>query len=150
MYFKAKLNNTLLSSYAIQYSDFRMLSSSNMTLLNQDLSINFIILRREWLRILYPLIYSAYPLNPCMQHYNSSLLFNKICSRCVSQSFLFSFFLLLLLSIYVRRKCWVRENFRHPVFDEFAGFEMYWPSLENVYLYVCMSPKFLWTLYLKN
>ena len=29
-----------------------------------------------------------------------------------------------LSSIYVRRKYWIRENFPHPVFDGFTGFEM--------------------------
>ena len=27
-------------------------------------------------------------------------------------------------STYIRRKYWIRENFRHPVFDRFACFEM--------------------------
>ena len=30
----------------------------------------------------------------------------------------------LLSSIYIRRKYWIRENFRLPVFDEFTCFEM--------------------------
>ena len=29
-----------------------------------------------------------------------------------------------LSSIYIRRKYWIRENFRFPVFDEFTCFEM--------------------------
>ena len=50
---------------------------------------------------------------------------------------------LLLSSIYIR-KYWMNENFRRPVFDRFACFEMSWTRfddfLEN--LLVCMSPKF--------
>ena len=32
--------------------------------------------------------------------------------------------LFLLSSIYIRRKYWIRENFRLPVFDGFTCFEM--------------------------
>ena len=38
--------------------------------------------------------------------------------------FLFYLFIFLLSSIYIRRKYWIRENFRLPVFDGFTCFEM--------------------------
>ena len=55
----------------------------------------------------------------------------------------------LLSSICIRRKYWIRENFRLPVFDGFTCFEMSWTRqfFENVCLSVCII---LWTLYLKN
>ena len=37
----------------------------------------------------------------------------------------------LLSSIYKRRKYWIRENFRLPVFDGFTCFEMRWTRLDH-------------------
>ena len=39
----------------------------------------------------------------------------------ISNDFFFAF---LLSSIFIRRKYWIRENFRLPVFDGFTCFEM--------------------------
>ena len=42
----------------------------------------------------------------------------------------------LISSIYIWRKFWIRDNFRHPVFDGFTCFEnTIWPFLENICLY---------------
>ena len=52
------------------------------------------------------------------------------------------------LSLYMRGKCWIRENFRHPVFDGLTCFEMslthfdhFWkmPVCLSVCLYVCLQ-----------
>ena len=37
----------------------------------------------------------------------------------------------LLSSIYIRRKHWIRENFRLPVFDGLTCFEMSWTRLDH-------------------
>ena len=39
--------------------------------------------------------------------------------------------ILLLSSIYIRRKHWIRENFRLPVFDGFTCFEMSWTRFDH-------------------
>ena len=40
-------------------------------------------------------------------------------------------FHVLLSSIYIRRKYWIRENFRLPVFDGFTCFEMSWTRFDH-------------------
>ena len=42
-----------------------------------------------------------------------------------------SVYLFLLSSIYIRRKYWIRENFRLPVFDGFTCFEMSWTRFDH-------------------
>ena len=37
----------------------------------------------------------------------------------------------LLSSIYIRRKYWIRENFRLPVFDGFTCFEISWARFDH-------------------
>ena len=69
---------------------------------------------------------------------NSKYLFNgpsplrimllAIRNRSLDCFYLFStvlIFLFLLSSIYIRRKYWIRENFRLPVFDGLTCFEMF-------------------------
>ena len=68
---------------------------------------------------------------------------NKINVNYLSFSFSLSLyiyiFLFLLSSMYIRRKYWIRENFRLPVFDGFTCFEMSRTQFDNFYKYVCLS-----------
>ena len=41
------------------------------------------------------------------------------------------FFLLSFSSTYIRKKYWIHENFRHPVFDGFTAFEMFWTLFDR-------------------
>ena len=45
--------------------------------------------------------------------------------------FFFCLFLFLLSSMYIKRKYWIRKNFRHPVFDEFTCSEMRWTRFDH-------------------
>ena len=65
--------------------------------------------------------------------------------------FFFRIFSFSLSSIYIRRKYWIRENFRHPVFNRFTCFGRSWTRFDHflkmfvclsVCMLVCMSPKF--------
>ena len=52
-----------------------------------------------------------------------------------SALFIFGYYtgkrIFLLSSIYIRKKCWIRENFRLPVFDRFTCFEMSWTRFDH-------------------
>ena len=69
----------------------------------------------------------------------------------IEKNILFTFFY-----IYIKRKYWIRENFRLPVFDGFTCFEMSWTRFDHfwkTFVYWSLSvyaSKILWTLYLKN
>ena len=59
---------------------------------------------------------------------------------------------LLLSSICIKRKYWIRENFWHPVFDRFLCFEMSWTWFDHFWeISVCLCiSKILWTLFSKE
>ena len=83
---------------------------------------------------------------------NSNVLGVKKTETKQKQSIFSTVFVLIIFTFFNIHKNffniqhWIRENFRHPVFDGFTCFEMSWntisPFLQNVGLSVYMSPKF--------
>ena len=65
-----------------------------------------------WKLTLHGYLYKKVPVK-CYENSESYQQYNEL---------YLSFF--LFSSIYVRRKYWIRENFRHTIFDGFTCFEM--------------------------
>ena len=75
----------------------------------------------------------------CAQKYKKVFGYNTVYEQC----FFYTYFIIfvkskalwnphtLLSSIYIRRKNWIRENFRHVVFEGFTCFETSWTRFDH-------------------
>ena len=82
-------------------------------------------------------IYGDFSVLEKLQSYNRNklltfgfFLFKKIGGHSEKEIFT-ELEIFLLSSIYIRRKYWIRENFRLPVFDGFTCFEMSWTRFDH-------------------
>ena len=101
-----------------------------------------------------------YAVSPKTFNINFAFIYNVVIIDCSLDYKWFtknhSSYCFLLSSTYRKRKYWIRENFRLPVFDGFIWFERFWTRFDHFWkMSVCLFVyrslcTILWTLYRKN